>query len=361
MTEYVLTREAIQDTIEELIDLPVHPHFPGYLCLIQESNRLSQLSGLGFDYFKFFNTYLKISDQNPPYFVPFNQAENPDWSALRFNENVSGTYAPSSLRETSPLRQVAKIEGSGHSTNWSLVDQHWEIAREALCRDQKVPVELLAAFLFRDYSFSAQNPNSETLVGAFCEEFYYGRASDAFQHLYDVGSYEFTAEDFTEWTGEGANDQATLGSPSQVRSAQKVRQLTIEDLGIPLSDQDEDISDQLLEEAGTIATNTVGNGPDRGAAVLTPEGNIYAAARIETPDQRQTSHALELAIKRALSDGNRRVTEATVLSTDGDVSVCGGCRELIGAFAVDDTVVHGVLDGEEVFTATVGEILPDEL
>ncbi|WP_071932974.1 cytidine/deoxycytidylate deaminase family protein [Halodesulfurarchaeum formicicum] len=156
------------------------------------------------------------------------------------------------------------------------------------------------------------------------------------------------------------SDQSRLGDQNRIRSVGKVRRLSLDDLGIPLTDESESRAEKLLEAAEDVAPNTVGDGPDRGAAVLTAGGAIYAAARIETPDQRQTSHELELAVKTALSDGAGSIIEGTVVSEEEPVSVCGDCRELVAAFGTGDTLIRGVVNSEEVFAATVGELLPDE-
>ena len=156
------------------------------------------------------------------------------------------------------------------------------------------------------------------------------------------------------------SDQSRLGDQNRIRSAGKVRRLSLDDLGIPLTEEGESRVNQLVQAATDIASNTIGNGPDRGAAVMTAGGSIYAAPRIEVQDQRQTSHAIELAIKRALSDGAGQIVEAVVLSFDGSVSICGGCRELAASFGTDDTVIRGFVDDEEKFATSVGELLPDE-
>ena len=127
------------------------------------------------------------------------------------------------------------------------------------------------------------------------------------------------------------SDQSRLGGQNRIRSVGKVRQLSLDDLGIPLTNEGESRAEQLQETAEEVAPNTVGDGPDRGAAVMTAGGAIYAAARIETPDQRQTGHEMELAVKTALSDGAGRIIEATVVSEEDPVSVCGGCREIVAA------------------------------
>jgi hypothetical protein len=198
MTEYVLTTDTVQDCIDRLVALPIHRHLPGYLCLRREAGRKDMDAGLDFEYTKFFENYFRVADGDKPYFVPFTQAENPDWAALRFNNNVAGTYAQSSLRSTSPLYEVAYDEGEGYGVTWSLHDEHWILARTHLCDSEPIPVEALSAFLFRDYAFSAHTPNAETLVDAFCEDFYYGRASDEFQHLYETGTIDITPDNFTE-------------------------------------------------------------------------------------------------------------------------------------------------------------------
>lgn len=157
------------------------------------------------------------------------------------------------------------------------------------------------------------------------------------------------------------SDQSRLGDQNRIRSSGKVRRLSLDDLGIPLTGESETRADKLLEAAEGVAPNTVGDGPDRGAAVMTAGGAIYAAARIETPDPRQTSHELELAVKTALSDGAGRIIEGTVVSEEEPLSVCGDCRELVASFGTEDTLIRGVVNGDEVFAATVDELLPDEL
>lgn len=157
------------------------------------------------------------------------------------------------------------------------------------------------------------------------------------------------------------SDQSRLGDQNRIRSAGKVRRLSLDDLGIPLTDEDENREEQLLKAAEDVVSNTLGDGPSRGAAVMTAGGSIYSAARIEMPDYLQTSHALELAVKLALSDGAGRIVEATVVSAEEPVSVCGACRELVASFGTRSSVIHGVVDGDEAFAAPVGELLPDEM
>ena len=199
MIEYVLTTDAVRRCINELVELPVHRHFPGYLCLVREADRRGGDAGLDFEYNEFFDSFFKVAeDGDKPYFVPFREHGTKNWSTLRFNQNVAGTYAPSSLRETSPLRDVASVEGKGRNATWTLTEEHWILARTHFCNGEAVPVEALAGFLFRDYALSAETPNAETLIDVFCEEFYHGRESDVFQHLYSTGEFAVSTEDFIE-------------------------------------------------------------------------------------------------------------------------------------------------------------------
>jgi uncharacterized protein (DUF927 family) len=170
--------------------------FPGYLCLHQQASRAGRLVDLPFPYFDFFDAYLKVRDGTKPYLVPFTQAVNPDDTSLWLNENVSGTYAPSSLRSTAPLLKVAEIEEGGHNARWKLKQDHWRLARHHLCDGGQLPVESLAAFLLRDYAFEADEPNAYTVVSAFASEFGFELSGEPFAYLFETGDSEITSEVF---------------------------------------------------------------------------------------------------------------------------------------------------------------------
>jgi cytidine deaminase len=156
------------------------------------------------------------------------------------------------------------------------------------------------------------------------------------------------------------SDQSRLGDQNRIRSAGKVRRLTLDDLGIPLLDEEGDLDEQLAEKAEEAAEHTRGDGPLRGAAVASAGGVIYAAPRIDTP-MGQSTHALELAVLKALSDGVDQVAAATVYASEGEIAVCGACRQLLAEYGSDGLVVRGVVDGEQVFEASINDLLPDEL
>ena len=200
MTSYVLRQDVVRDCLHRLIEQPIHRMFPGYLCLQQESSIKNSLNGLSFPYNEFFEQYLRVKeeDTDDPYFVPFSDLEDPSLESLWLNQNVSGTYAPSSLRTTAPLMQIAEIEQGGHQAKWRLISEHWKSARAELCDGDQVPVESLSAYLLRDYAFTFDEPSAFSLVRAFADEFGYTIGGEAFSHLYRTGDSNITRSSFEE-------------------------------------------------------------------------------------------------------------------------------------------------------------------
>jgi hypothetical protein len=156
---------------------------------------------LNFPYNEFFDDYFRIKrdESDTPYFVPFNESETDSIDLMWFNQNVAGTYAPSSVRSTSPLLKIAEIEQSGHNSKWALTDEHWKLARHELADGSKIPVESLAAFLFRDYAFTSDDPSAFTVVEAFVEEFGYELGGRDFTHLYKTGDSNITKDSFDKY------------------------------------------------------------------------------------------------------------------------------------------------------------------
>lgn len=130
--------------------------------------------------------------------MPFSSSENVSLESFWLNENVAGTYAPSSLGPTAPLREIIEVEESGRNYKWTLNDEHWKLARLELANGNKIPVESLAAYLLRDYAFTAENPGAFTVVEAFAEEFGYTVGGSAFSHLFETGDSEITKQSFVK-------------------------------------------------------------------------------------------------------------------------------------------------------------------
>ncbi len=197
MPEYILDVDIVRESFWDLVDLPIHRLFPGYLCLRQEAGMENRLDDLDFNYNDFFDKYFKMRSGKKPYLVPFT-VDDFEETELWFNKNVAGTYAPSSLRTTTPLLKVGEFKKDGRKSHWKLFDNHPELAREHLCSGEQVPVEPLAAFLFRDYGFDVEDPSADTLVKAFCEELVYDRDDPDFTKLYSTGNTDIESSDFIE-------------------------------------------------------------------------------------------------------------------------------------------------------------------
>ena len=95
-----------------------------------------------------------------------------------------------------------------------------------------------------------------------------------------------------------------------------------------------------------------------GAAVRTESGKIYTGCNIESASYGLTVCAERVAIWKALSEGERSLTElAVVADTETLTPPCGTCRQIIWEFARNADIVFANLNGEsELFH--VADLLP---
>jgi len=156
------------------------------------------------------------------------------------------------------------------------------------------------------------------------------------------------------------SDQSRLKDQNRIRSAGKVRRLTLEDLGISLIEGEEDVGKRLANKAADAADHVRGEGALRGAAVASAGGAIYAAPRIETESLQQTTHALHTAVMKALSEGVNQIVAASVYASEGEVRVCGFCRQLLLEYGSEGIVVRGFVEEKQAFERPIGDLLPDE-
>jgi hypothetical protein len=201
MSQYILKPDVVRDCLHRLIEQPIHPMFPGYLCLNQQAQISGDKAALFFPYNDFFDRYLRIKEEGSsyPYFVPFTEAAEPSLANLWFNENVAGTYAPSSLRSTAPLMQIAEIVEPGHHAEWRLKNNHWKLARAEICNGNQLPAESLSAYLLRDYALEFDDPSAFSLVKIFAEEFGYSIGGEQFSHLYMTGDSDISQSSFEKY------------------------------------------------------------------------------------------------------------------------------------------------------------------
>jgi hypothetical protein len=196
MAQYVLKNSAVQEAVKTLLKSSVHRMFPGYLCLKQQANIHDRSNDLPFPYTDFFDQYFHVAGGDKPYFVPFTPSENPPDETLWVNDNVAGTYAPSSLRSDSAFTKVVEVEEAGHNSRWRLQPNHWQLAKHHLCDGETLPAVSLAAFLFRNYAFETTEPSAYTLIQVFEEDFGYEVSGEQFTTLYDTGDTSINQDSF---------------------------------------------------------------------------------------------------------------------------------------------------------------------
>jgi len=95
-----------------------------------------------------------------------------------------------------------------------------------------------------------------------------------------------------------------------------------------------------------------------GAALEVEGGVVYTGCNIESAAYEQTICAERVAIWKALSEGERKLTRlAVVVDTEQLTPPCGACRQVIWEFCGDITITLANLRGD-VKTFRMRELLP---
>ncbi|MDZ5470948.1 cytidine deaminase (plasmid) [Bacillus sp. 31A1R] len=96
-----------------------------------------------------------------------------------------------------------------------------------------------------------------------------------------------------------------------------------------------------------------------GAAILTEDGKVYHGCNIENAGYSMTNCAERTGLFKAYSEGDRSIKMiAVVADTDGPVSPCGACRQVISELCPKDMkVVLTNLKGD-IKEITVEDLLP---
>jgi cytidine deaminase len=119
--------------------------------------------------------------------------------------------------------------------------------------------------------------------------------------------------------------------------------------------------DQLIEEAkkGMERAYVPYSKFKVGAALLTKEGKVIRGANIENASYGLTNCAERTAIFKAVSENERFFSAmAVVADTDGPVSPCGACRQVLSEFCDSDMPVYLSNLKGDVMETTVGKLLP---
>ncbi|HAQ08857.1 MAG TPA: cytidine deaminase [Bacillus bacterium] len=96
-----------------------------------------------------------------------------------------------------------------------------------------------------------------------------------------------------------------------------------------------------------------------GAAIITSNDNVYLGCNVENASYGLTNCAERTAIFKAVSEGDTEIKAIAVVGdTEGPISPCGACRQVIAEFATDDTKVYLANLNGVVKETTVNEILP---
>ena len=197
---YVVRKRIVAESLTRLRQQRTHTLFAGYLYLQQLASQLGRLKDLQPDFRHFFQRFFEVRNHplGAPYIKPFTE-QKPSTQNLWLNENVAGSYAPSSLRPGQPFRQVVIIEGKGYS----LPPDHAELAFEHLLYFAPVQAADLAVVLYRDFGLLGDQVTIRDLVDIFAYEFGYaskpgGAPGEEFRKLYSLETAEDWDEDWLE-------------------------------------------------------------------------------------------------------------------------------------------------------------------
>lgn len=96
-----------------------------------------------------------------------------------------------------------------------------------------------------------------------------------------------------------------------------------------------------------------------GAAVLTANGHVFRGCNIENASYGLTNCAERTALFKAVSEGEPKVEAiAIVADTDGPVSPCGACRQVIAEFSDHNTKVYLSNLKGDLLETSITELLP---
>ena len=96
-----------------------------------------------------------------------------------------------------------------------------------------------------------------------------------------------------------------------------------------------------------------------GAAVLTAGGRVFRGCNIENASYGLTNCAERTAIFKAVSEGEPKVEAiAIVADTEGPVSPCGACRQVIAEFSDNNTKVYLSNLKGDLLETSIAELLP---
>ncbi|HYR77061.1 MAG TPA: hypothetical protein VEM96_14600 [Pyrinomonadaceae bacterium] len=191
-------KEVVARSLVRLREQKTHTLFVGYLYLQQRSSQLGRLEDLQPDFLSFFRKFFIVG--SPPLGAPYIKlfpGQKPSTRNLWLNENVAGSYAPSSLRPGQPFRKVVNIQ----DRKYSLPVDHAQRAQQHLLYNNRVEVADLATVLYRDFGLIGDPFTIEDLIDVFAYEFGYTNSpgekpNQDFRKLYSLETARTWDEDW---------------------------------------------------------------------------------------------------------------------------------------------------------------------
>lgn len=190
--------DVVQWSIGELTHKRVHPFFIAYLHLRSraksegdESDIQPRWSDLG--------NYLWMPGGPPkkPFYRPLF---DPPGNRSRYwlNENLAGSYSPSSLRDGQPPMRVVSRGANG---GFSLRLNHAALALHHLLYDERLAIYPFVSFLYRDFGVvtSGSRPDPSALADIFREDWHFTRDDDPdndFETLFDLNGADLPSNPF---------------------------------------------------------------------------------------------------------------------------------------------------------------------
>jgi hypothetical protein len=195
--------KTVAACLSELRSKRIHEHFAGYLCLVEAAHMAKKTENLSPNFKGFHDRFLRVEDGpiDKPYIKPFI-SKKASVSNRWLNDNIAGSYAPSSIRAV--LAKVVAIDQENGT--YTLKNNHAELALSELLYGSRINIHVLAAFLFRDYSFESAEPSILVVTNSFAADFGYleeagGKGTQEYtkecKQLYDLEIPEFLK---TNWS-----------------------------------------------------------------------------------------------------------------------------------------------------------------
>lgn len=120
------------------------------------------------------------------------------------------------------------------------------------------------------------------------------------------------------------------------------------------------MKDQLIQAAIEARKNAyVPYSKFQVGAALLADGKVYGGCNVENASYGLTNCAERTAIFKAASEGQRKIEAIAIIAdTEGPVSPCGACRQVIAEFSDENTKVYLTNLKGDVTEWTISQMLP---